>query len=816
MRPAISRLKIDTVRVSQHGLLLDPAQQVPPYLQLSMLLETLDPIPPPTPTMDPLVLLVDDDRVTRQWLRHLVAGEGYRVVEAIDGEECLRLFQQLQPDIILLDAIMPVMDGFACCSHLKALPNSHNTPVLMITGLEDSVSVDRAFAAGAADYVTKPIHWAVLRQRMQRLLQASRTLETLQQQNRQEQLLSTITAHIRQSLDLNDILTTTVQEVRQFLQADSVLICRKWPQGSPLVIAEAHQAEHPSLLQTSLNREWCQQLLPHLQAGRSYALPDLFQSPLADIPFSPIAPPIKSLLCFPFMQGEEFWGLLVVHHYLHPRHWHSWQMHFLENLGSQVESAIQQSQLYQHSQQQAQRERALNQVIQAIRNSLHLEDIFSTAVAAISQILHVDQVIIAQYLPEQAVWINRADYRRHHSHLDELGSILPDQPHPITQHLKRFEIVTLLAAEASLPSLASGSNESMTFIQQTGSQPSPHWLMDKARTSLFVPLSLSSQIPQPISESNPTTFWGYLALASENLSAQWLNSEKVLVEAIADQLAIAIQQGQLFGQIQTLNQDLEAKVQDRTAQLNAQVIELRRLDALKNDFLSTVSHELRTPLSSIRMAIQLLTSLLHPQVTHLQDAAKITRYLQILQEECEREIRLINDLLDLQRLEANPDPQQFQQMDLQSWIPTVIKPFYDRAQSRQQTLTVELSQNLPQIYALPLGLEQILSELLNNACKYTPPHEDIFVQVTANRQHLMIVVRNTGVEIPSRELPHIFEKFYRVPNADPWRQGGTGLGLALVQQRVSLLDGSIAVESENNQTTFTVRIPFHLDSEVAC
>jgi EAL domain-containing protein (putative c-di-GMP-specific phosphodiesterase class I)/ActR/RegA family two-component response regulator len=126
----------------------------------------------------PLVLIVDDDRSMRSILKGIVVKEGYRVMEAKDGNEAVALFQAHQPDLVLLDALMPDMDGFHCCQQIRHFLNSSNgtavavqqTPILMITALDDPKSVDRAFASGATDYITKPINWAVLRQRLNKLL----------------------------------------------------------------------------------------------------------------------------------------------------------------------------------------------------------------------------------------------------------------------------------------------------------------------------------------------------------------------------------------------------------------------------------------------------------------------------------------------------------------------------------------------------------------------------------------------------------------------------------------------------------------------
>lgn len=120
-----------------------------------------------------LILIADDDRFTRMLLHQIMTEEGYRVEEVGDGEQCLAAYAQLKPDMVLLDAMMPVMDGFTCCTQLQIQAGSDRIPVLMITGLNDQASVDWAFEAGATDFVTKPIHPPVLRRRVRRLLEAS-------------------------------------------------------------------------------------------------------------------------------------------------------------------------------------------------------------------------------------------------------------------------------------------------------------------------------------------------------------------------------------------------------------------------------------------------------------------------------------------------------------------------------------------------------------------------------------------------------------------------------------------------------------------
>lgn len=121
------------------------------------------------------ILVVDDDRSTRSALRAMLQSSGFVVIEATDGCEVQDIVEHSRPDVILMDALMPTMDGFTACAHLQKTPEGRSIPVLIITALEDSASIERAFAVGASDYISKPLHLAVVNQRVRRLVEATRT-----------------------------------------------------------------------------------------------------------------------------------------------------------------------------------------------------------------------------------------------------------------------------------------------------------------------------------------------------------------------------------------------------------------------------------------------------------------------------------------------------------------------------------------------------------------------------------------------------------------------------------------------------------------
>ncbi|QXE22698.1 putative Diguanylate kinase [Richelia sinica FACHB-800] len=304
---------------------------------------------------NPLVLIVDDDQVIQAQLRHAMEKEGYRVIVAHNGLEALDFYNLYKPDIVLLDAIMPVLDGFSCCAQLQAL-NSNNcsdifseqVPVLMITGLDDPHSVDQAFAVGAADYITKPIHWAVLKQRVRRLLKMHWVMKELQCKIQQEQLIANITQKIRQSLNLEVILNTTVTEVKQLLGSDRVIVYQFQAEGHGIVLVESVATPWQSLLGKTIAQSYFVQKSSHgWKKGSIDVLEDIYTSELSPLQIElMIELQAQARLVVPILEGNNVWGLLVADQCSAPRQWQQLEIDLLKQIADQLEIALQQAQLY--------------------------------------------------------------------------------------------------------------------------------------------------------------------------------------------------------------------------------------------------------------------------------------------------------------------------------------------------------------------------------------------------------------------------------------------------------------------------------------
>lgn len=264
--------------------------------------------------------------------------------------------------------------------------------------------------------------------------------------------------------------------------------------------------------------------------------------------------------------------------------------------------------------------------------------------------------------------------------------------------------------------------------------------------------------------------------------------------------------------IETIAQILAAA--QARQQTEAQMV-ASKLAKLKDDFLNTFSEELCAPIYNIKMALEMLAKTLEQDRVFSGESSKpnaqkskAALWFQILHNECERELKLISDLLDLQRLEVQAYPNfLYESISIPEWIPPILESLHTRVQQQQQTLKLNLSPELPRLMTEATIFKRILLELLDNACKYTPSGETITVSADVVGEKLRVTVSNSGVEIPALERDRIFHKFYRIPNNGFWKQGGLGLGLALVKQLVEQLGGTIELENCVGQTTFSMEFP---------
>jgi len=238
------------------------------------------------------------------------------------------------------------------------------------------------------------------------------------------------------------------------------------------------------------------------------------------------------------------------------------------------------------------------------------------------------------------------------------------------------------------------------------------------------------------------------------------------------------------------------------------VTELRRLESMRRDFVANVSHELKTPLTAIRGFAETLVSADVPP-------ADVAKYLPVILRHAERLSNLIEDLLELSRIESRKGPLRVGPVDVARVAASIMAGM--EPQLRARSLDVKLvAEDAPPALADRGALEQILTNLLDNAAKYSHPGGHVEVRVGSEGDSVRVDVRDDGIGIPKQDLPRIFERFYRVEKARSRDLGGTGLGLAIVKHLVQALGGEIHVASEVGRgSSFCFLLPKAADGRTA-
>jgi len=234
------------------------------------------------------------------------------------------------------------------------------------------------------------------------------------------------------------------------------------------------------------------------------------------------------------------------------------------------------------------------------------------------------------------------------------------------------------------------------------------------------------------------------------------------------------------------------------------VTELRRLQRIRTEFVDNLSHELRTPLTTIR----LLTETLGQDLEHADVPPRIRERTKKIDVETGHLVQMVNELLDLARIEGGAAEQHFQPVDMAGVINGALERLRAFAERQEVTLTADLPSDLPLAWGDDERLGQVLVNLLHNAVKFSPRQTTVTVAPRVAGTLLAVEVRDQGAGIPAAEIDRVFERFYKVDKARQRGMGGTGLGLAIARHIVEGHGGTIAVESEEGHgATFTFTVP---------
>jgi signal transduction histidine kinase len=271
----------------------------------------------------------------------------------------------------------------------------------------------------------------------------------------------------------------------------------------------------------------------------------------------------------------------------------------------------------------------------------------------------------------------------------------------------------------------------------------------------------------------------------------------------AELLLVTAELARREGEVRALNTRLEQRVIERTAALEAAVHDLQAVDRMKDEFISVVSHELRTPLTSLRGSLGLLSSGL---LTTAPERAQ--RMLDIASRNADRLIRLVQDIIDVERLESGQVALDIAAYDPIGLLEQAIDTQRPAADAAGVHLSGPVGARLPNVPMDADRILQVLDNLIHNAIRFAPPGTTVSVDAALTGDTLLVRVVDHGCGIAAGKLELIFERFQQVDASDTRARGGTGLGLAICRGIVAQHGGKMWVESEVDRgSTFLFTIP---------
>lgn len=235
------------------------------------------------------------------------------------------------------------------------------------------------------------------------------------------------------------------------------------------------------------------------------------------------------------------------------------------------------------------------------------------------------------------------------------------------------------------------------------------------------------------------------------------------------------------------------------------ITEREKLEKSRKEFVANVSHELRTPLTTVKSYTETLADSV---ADDSYDKNMFESFLRVINSETDRMTRLVKDLLLLSSLGHNSGEESFEEIDIAFLTENIVEKLQHYAKEKHQSLVYEPVNALPPFKGHRDRIEQVITNIITNAIKYTPRNGNILVTTMHVYDSISIKIKDTGIGIPKKDLDHIFERFYRVDKARSREMGGTGLGLAIAKEIVEAHKGSISIKSQPNVgTEVMIKLP---------
>jgi GAF domain-containing protein/class 3 adenylate cyclase len=711
----------------------------------------------------PTILVVDDEPDNLDLLYRTFHRE-FKVLKAESGPAALEILErQGEVAVIISDQRMPLMSGTEFLGLTAA--QYPDTIRIILTGYTDVGDLVEAINSGKVfKYVTKP--WddeelkGVVRQASDTHNVLKARTQELQRTLRQESLLNAVTNTIRSALSYQEILQTIVETVGHMFEVDCCIL-RPFQDGRledewfVYTIPAPSEENALSLSRmdgtaTSLAHTiWETREVQVIHDAQTDERIMNGQEPNTLRQQAYQSAGISSSLVVPLVLQQELMAVLALHQCGRTRTWQEDEVQLIMMVADQAALALSQARAYEQVRALAKREALVNTITAAIRSSLDPQEIFAAITQQLGQALHADGCALS-------LWTEEDEFVRcvglHDAHQDQPQlpqSQAPIEGNPVLKQLLETQ------SPVVIDDLAQHSEMNVEDLP----------LRSSARALLVVPLLHNGKII------------GSISLRQTRQPRRWEAAEVGLAQAVAAQAAIAVQQSRLY---QTMRQQAE---------------QLLELDQQKTEFFQNVSHEFRTPLTltigPLESAVAQNEGLSYDQsVIALRNSRRL--------------LRLVNQLLDLQRLDAGRMQPKFRPCNLLEFVTQVVDSFDAYCEKKQISLQPQLQDCSP-VYLDLEKFDKVLYNLLSNAIKFTASGGKIEVVLRQEGDRCLMQVKDTGMGIRPDQIPHLFDRFRQADGSASRSHEGSGLGLSLVKELVDMHGGEVTVESTYGEgTTFSV------------
>jgi signal transduction histidine kinase len=618
------------------------------------------------------------------------------------------------------------------------LPGGKQTPVLVVTAIHDDDMVNQAFEAGASDYLTKPIRMSVLRHRIKHLIQTRRTEENLRRALEDLDFLHRIDRELGYTLNLERVLNLTMDTAIRRTAATACVI--GWNREGTHYLRRISGLGKPKMLEEAVRLDEIGKYYPNVDRIFKEELPILVVE--TDEKYTEILLPLVA-------RGKPH-GIIGLERV--PKGFADQADYdFLIYLASRTSAAIEKVNIYQKTQEHAERMDKLHEVSSAISSRLERDAVMTLSARGLVTLLDGSGGFFCEYDMRTNAMTVRSIFDRQ----GKAGQT-PDLDTVYQMHeFGNTETITELFRE---PMQIDMKNQDIFPAVR-------HLLKDiDSATVLLMPLNYEDEL------------LGLTVLTESQETRYFQPDEIVLAGSFSRQATVALQNATLFSNVQ-------------------------ELEKIKSEMIRMASHDLRNPLTQISGYLNLFMSKLQVDLNEQQ-----TRFVDNIWRGVDRMQNLLEDILNIEKIESD-QPTSWTAVDVSNLVREVSYILRPQMDLKNHKFSMDITDGLT-VLGSDLQLRQALNNLINNAIKYTPDGGEITVRLYLDQNHLQFEVEDNGYGIPLDRQKQLFQRFYRA--LAPGTEGiqGTGLGLSLVKTVIERHGGKVWFESEENQgSKFGFRLP---------